>query len=168
LNSGTEAIDLTKWIEEAHQFGNYQDGTAYLIEMHGFGTNDSGVYEEGEVIQLAKSGRSLAKAKLAKTPRGVWLYGYDFSSATWGSASPISVWNRTGYSTRGAAIDACIPEAIRFFEGVARATDSCTSETSKSEARQMIAALSPKEPSPQMGLFDLLAIPPTTAPFEEP
>ena len=155
----TGEIDLTDWIREAHQFEHFQDGTAYLIEKHGGGTNDSGVFRDGEMIELATIGRSRAKAKIARTAGGAWLHGADTANAIGGMGSPISVWSRTGYATREDAIDAARRECREYFKRETVSTNSCLTDGMRTEAFKMVEALSPKEPAAQMSLFELLATP---------
>ena len=151
----TGEIDLTDWIREARPLGRFKD-TEDLMEKHGGGTNKNGVFENTETVRLAGSGKSFADGDVVKTPNGVWLYGYDFHSPNQGSSGPANVWSRVGYENREDALAACAEDAIVFFQGVSERVDSCTTDAHRREARQIVETLTPKEPPPQMSLFDLL------------
>ena len=153
----TGEINLTDWIREAYQLDSYDERTAFLMDKHGGSTNKHCVFQERETVELARIGRSHAEARLAQNAHGMWLTGIDADYAIGGRGDPVSVWNRTAYDSRDNALDACRAQCARYFQSIADDYGSCVTDHMKAEARRMVEALSPKEPPPQLSLFDLLA-----------
>ena len=101
---------------------DYLASTQKLLDQHG------GLFAEDERIKLVEVGRCKAVAELAMTGFGVWLYGLDTDYAVGGRGSPVSIWDRIGYSTRSEALAAAIDDAAQYFESTAASVNSCLAD----------------------------------------
>lgn len=137
-------IDLSEAITAAGGRGRSGAGwiaaTQKLREFHGAGSNESGVFVSAETIALAEEGRTIVKIRVARTGR-CWLFGYDFQNATHGAGGGPSVWDRWGYETRDDAIKAGAEKARAWLQSEVDSLNSCTSTTTRAEARKCIAQI---------------------------
>ena len=145
-------VDLSEHVNAARRVKDHRTGTAKLIEFHGGGCNEHGVYAEREKVELARVGRSYVVASVAQTPKGIWLNGHDVMLPDQGSGSPVSVWNREGYTTREEAIAAVRCEMADRLTRSIETPHNSMSESARAIARKMLVALAlpfPSQPKAQ-------------------
>lgn len=136
----------------------WREATKKLIDYHGRGSNENGVFQEREVVTLAKVGRSEATARLALTAR-CWLFGYDYGNATGARCGGPSVWDRRGYKTREAAILGAAQAARHWFDQQITTTNSCVSDKTAAKRSRWSPPSTPitSNPNQQGAAADLFA-----------
>ena len=118
-------IDLTAQLDDIRarypEWWNSDEATRELQALWGNpGCNDCGVFTDLERITISLSGHAQwnATVKLAAAPNGWHAFATSYAYPLGGGSSPVSVWNRTAYTTRDEALRSGIEELIRKFEGV--------------------------------------------------
>lgn len=102
--------------------------------------NAHGVMDAGETINIELEPQWKASVKIARAPNGWYAFATSYSYALGGGTSPISVWNRTAYTSRDEAIEAGIAELKRTYQGIIGWRGSAP-ETQKTNAARMIERL---------------------------
>lgn len=88
---------------------------------------------------------------VARTPRGLWLYGFSWMSHTCGEGFSPSVCNVIAFNSYSDARQAAIEKIIERFRNIAQQTQFSTQE--RRAAEKVIDHLE-AEITPQLSLFD--------------
>jgi hypothetical protein len=139
------AIDLSAPLEEIRlKYPDWWRSPDALLELQALWGNAScnphGVLEADEEIAIELEPQWKAAVKIARIPNGWYAFATSYSYALGGGSSPVSVWNRTAYTTRDEAIEAGIRELKRIYQGL-RDWQGWAPETQKPNAARMIHLL---------------------------
>jgi len=140
-------IDLSEQLDDIRarypQWWNSDEATRELQALWGNpACNDCGVFSDCERISIALPGNARwnAAVKLSAAPNGWHAFATTYAYPLGGGSSPVSVWNRTAYTTRDEALRAGIDELIRTFEGV-RDASGYRPASQSADASRMIEEL---------------------------
>ncbi|MCA9469552.1 MAG: hypothetical protein KC643_29480 [Nitrospira sp.] len=117
--------------------------------------NDCGVFNEQERIDIDLQSNSQWRGtiKIARPLNGWYAVATSYKYAIGGGTSPISVWNRTAFTTRDEAIEAAALELKRKFEGI-RDRKGYAPDSQRQTAQRMIGQIETfMRQSRQMTLF---------------
>lgn len=94
-----------------------------------------------------------AAIDLAETPNGWWQIATSYNYANGGGSSPLSVWARSAYTSRDAAIAAGIAALTRTFESVRTWHGSQSGRQSTLAARMIEQLTAHQDQARQLALF---------------
>lgn len=117
--------------------------------------NEHGVFATQENIEIALASDSQwsGTIKLARAINGWYAVSTGYRYALGGGTSPLSVWNRTAYTTRDEALEAGAQELKRYFERL-RDGNGHAPEAQRKNAGRMIEQIEAfTRQSRQMTLF---------------
>ena len=117
--------------------------------------NDCGVFNEQEKIDidLPSDSQWRGTIKITHALNGWYAVATSYKYAIGGGTSPISVWNRTAFTTRDEAIEAAALELKRKFEGI-RDRKGYAPDSQRETAQRMIEQIETfMRQSRQMTLF---------------
>ena len=108
--------------------------------------NDAGVFMSYQSIDL-RAGRCRAEIHCAASPSGLWAMDTSHTTASSGSGSSPSIWNRIAYMSDSDARAAGLYALIDLFRHIAAA-----GRPEAADARKLISLLE-NERTPQLALF---------------
>lgn len=140
-------IDLSPQLDEIRlkypQWWRSEEAQTELQALWGNADcNKHGVLQTQERIEIELPNQAQWKAavNIARAPNGWYAFATSYSYVLGGGSSPISVWNRTAYTTREEAIDAGINELKGRFEAL-RDWNGYSPESQTANAARMIELL---------------------------
>lgn len=141
------AIDLSGQLDDIRarhpQWWRSEDASFELEQLWGGDCNPHGVFVNCEVIGIELTGHSQwhGEIRLASTAKGWHAFDTSYSYSIGGKGSCPSVWSRTAYTSRDAALQAGYAQLIREFEGVRDMQGSVVPQNHAAIATRMIEAL---------------------------
>lgn len=154
------AIDLTDRLDAIRMtYPDWWRNEEALGELQalwgGTPCNDCGVFTEQENldIDLPSDRQWRGTIKLTRALNGWYAVATSYNYALGGGTSPVSVWNRTAYTTRNEAVEAGAGELKRIFEGI-RDSKGYAPDSQRETAQRMINQIETfMRQSRQMTLF---------------
>lgn len=139
------AIDLSPQLEEIRlkypEWWRSPEAQRELQALWGNAScNAHGVLEIHEEITIDLEPQWKAAVEIARTPNGWYAFTTSYSYALGGGSSPVSVWNRTAYTTRDEAIEAGIRELKHRYQALID-WGGWAPETQKGNAARMVDLL---------------------------
>lgn len=148
-HSGEIAAIREQYGPDYHRNG---EAVAQAAALWGVEPNPHGVCRPVREESIITAGRCMGKLYFCHTAKDYWLIGAHGCTAISGFSFLPSVWERIGYHSYDDARLAGVLRLLVFFEGEARSTNSCHSDSSRREAREAVRHLE-AEKTPQLTLF---------------
>ena len=151
--SSAPSIDLSADMASLQSLrgADHHAALAKLIEKHGGGCNEYGVFLDPEIVRIAEAGKAGAEVKLARTPDGLWFTGYNYCYSTGeGGGGPASVTDHRAYRTRE---DALCAMSDWFADRFRIMQENAYGENAKASAQQMLAIIESLKYRDQLDLF---------------
>jgi len=95
------------------------------------GLNEHGIFTEGEEIRIGKNYTAYVEINFIQAPGGHWLYGLSYYVGNGGGGYMPGVYNRIGYESREAVIEAAISDMLSKLQDKLKSTDNPTVKAAK-------------------------------------